>query len=63
MTIRQQAVAKAEIMRATDWQEVQYALADHDEFGPWLNGDLSLCQSVIREAEKSLGNRVPKTYA
>jgi hypothetical protein len=64
-TIRQRAVsfAKDEIMRATESQEVEVALANHDEFGPWLGDDLGLCQSVIREAEKSLGDRVPHNYA
>ena len=55
------------IMRSTDWQEVQHALADHDSFGPWLSdtygdADVSECQSIINEAEERLGDRMPANY-
>ena len=64
-TIKSRAIdfAKAEIMRASDWQEVQDALANHDEFGPWLGDEQSDYQRLIREAEASLGNKIPDTYA
>lgn len=54
------------IMRSTDWQEVQDALSNHDKFGPWLRtqgdeaGDY---QSIIRDAEDRLGDKVPADYA
>ena len=53
------------IMRSTDWQEAQHALADHDEFGPWLDSDgdgASKAQSVIRRAEGRLGDKLPANY-
>lgn len=44
---------------ASDWQEAQHALADHDRFGPWLtecypDAEDSACQSIIRDAEGRL---------
>ena len=68
-SIRDRAVSFAEsvIMRATDWQEVQHALGDHDEFGPWLDreyGDdaISAAQSIINDAENRLGDKMPAAY-
>jgi hypothetical protein len=45
---------------AGDWQEAQHALADHDEFGPWIvaqcDGDemeqVAMCQRLIGKAEE-----------
>jgi len=45
---------------AGDWQEAQHALADHDEFGPWIvaecGGDemaeVAMCQALIGHAEE-----------
>ena len=48
---------------AGDWQEVQEALADHDEFGLWLAGDVALSVAVIRSAENALGSALPASYA
>lgn len=44
---------------ASDWQEAQHALADHDRFGPWLresypDAEDQECQSIIRDAERRL---------
>ncbi len=44
---------------AGDWQEAQHALADHDEFGPWIvaacGGDemaqIVMCQTLISRSE------------
>lgn len=52
------------LRHATDWQEGQTALGDHDEFRPWLeaeDGDdgIMAAQSIIREAEERLGNDLP----
>jgi len=50
------------LRRATDWQEGQDALSNHDRFGSWLDegGDpIAACQSIIREAEERLGDDVP----
>jgi hypothetical protein len=47
---------------ATDWQDGQHALADHERFGPWLeaSGDpLAEAQAIIREAETRLGDALP----
>lgn len=46
------------LLPVSDWQELETALADHDEFGPWLevNGGIAAAQSVIREAEKAAIN-------
>lgn len=64
-TVRQKAIAFAAkvILRSTDHQEVETALADHDEFGPWLDGDLDVCQSIVRAAERRLGDRLPTKYS
>jgi hypothetical protein len=48
------------LQSATDWQEAQHALADHANFGPWLresypDAEVNACYSIIREAEKRLG--------
>jgi len=45
---------------AEDWQEAQHALADHDEFGPWIvarcGGDgmaqVTMCQALIGRTEE-----------
>ena len=53
------------LCRASDWQEGQHALADHGRFGPWLEatGDaLAEAQSIIREAEERLGDKLPVNY-
>jgi len=51
----------AEVLRtAEDWQEAQHALANHDEFGPWIvsecGGDemaqVMMCQTLIGRAEE-----------
>lgn len=62
--MQQQAERFAEtaILGASDWEEVQQALADHDTFGPWLDqtGDpMRHSQAIIRKAERRLGNKVP----
>lgn len=68
MTNRELAVryAMGEIRRSTDWQEVQEAMANHDEIRPWLDetGDpVGLAQSIIREAEGRLGDDLPRGYS
>jgi hypothetical protein len=65
MTLRQRAVAfaKAEIRNAQDWQDVQTALAEHPDFGPWLGDDIAAYQAIIREAENNLGDDIPADYA
>jgi hypothetical protein len=56
------------ILRSTDWQEVQHALANHRSIGPWLRArmtdddDLSEIQAIIREAEERLGDDLPLSY-
>ncbi len=62
------AFAKSLIMKTKDWQEVQHALADHDEFRTWLEetyGDdvLGGVQSIIRKAEEQLGDKLPVGYS
>lgn len=52
------------LRRAKDWQEGEDALANHDEFGPWLAAGsddpfISEAQSIIREAEERLGDDLP----
>ena len=68
-TTREQAIrfTMGVLRNATDWQEGQHALADSDRFGPWVEeqarGDaleaVSVCQSIIREAEERLGDALP----
>jgi hypothetical protein len=48
---------------ATDWQDVQDALSNHIEFGPWLSDEVSASQSVIRKAEKRFNGKLPSTYS
>lgn len=56
--------AMREIVRSTDWQEVENALANDTVFGPWLSGDATLpAQSIIREAEDRLGDQIPDGYS
>jgi hypothetical protein len=64
-SIRQRAIAfaKSEIMRSTDWQDVQDALSNHDEFAAWLGDDAAEYQSIIREAEEALGAKIPYGYS
>lgn len=50
------------LRRARDWQEGQHALANHAEFGPWLDRDgeaITEAQSIIRQAEERLGADLP----
>lgn len=53
------------VLRVTDWQDAQDALANHDEFGPWIEGigdgidACAVAQDIIRKAEDRLGDRVP----
>ena len=63
--IRARAIefAKAVILRSTDWQEVQFALHNHPEFGPWLTGQDNDGTGVIRAAEERLGDRLPSGYS
>lgn len=54
--------AMRQILRASDWQDVQHALADHPRFGPWLDegGNANVdAQAIICQAERRLGNQVP----
>jgi hypothetical protein len=64
-TIKARAVAfaKAEILHSTDWQQVQDALSNHPEFGPWLGDEIGDYQNLIREAETSLGSKIPDRYS
>lgn len=57
------AFAAAAIRDATDWQDVQTALLEHDEFSAALDGDPGLIQSVIRQAEASFQGNLPSDYA
>jgi hypothetical protein len=69
MSIRSRAVAyaKERIMHSSDWQEVQNDLANHDEFGNWFESlgesGPSEAQNIIREAERTLGAKIPSGYA
>jgi hypothetical protein len=55
----------------TDWQEVQEALANNEKIHAWLENETSademamiaLSQSVIREAEERLGDKMPAGYS
>jgi|tagenome__1003787_1003787.scaffolds.fasta_scaffold19311722_2 hypothetical protein len=51
------------LRNATDWQEGEHALFDHDRFGDWLRAfgddDIAEAQSIIRDAEGRLGDDVP----
>lgn len=62
--IREQAIrfTMSVLHRATDWQEGQDALANHDRFGPWLakSADpIGDSQDIIRAAEDRLGASLP----
>lgn len=57
------AFTKAAILRSTDWQEVENALSNHDEYSAWLGDDSSAYQSLIREAEEALGDKIPNGYS
>ena len=69
MNIRDNAVryVSGVLRNASDWQEGERALANHPTYGPWLkteagNDDMAihaLAQSIIRDAEQMLGNRLP----
>ncbi len=57
----------AQVLRdAADWQEGQHALADHAEFGPWIErecgGDemaqVAMCQRIIRAAEEKCSDQL-----
>ncbi len=47
------------LIEAKDWQDGQHALAEHPEFGAWLDAEsggdelarLVMAQSIVREAE------------
>jgi hypothetical protein len=64
MSTRSDAIrfAMDRIMQATESQEVEHALADDGRFGDLLPS-VAAAQSIIRAAEKRLGNRVPADYA
>jgi hypothetical protein len=55
------------LRNASDWQEGQDALANHQAFGPYLRdlyGDddgaiITEMQNIIREAEERLGEALP----
>lgn len=55
--------AKGVIRRSSDWQEVQSALFDHAEFGPWLTAQDSDGMAVIRAAESSFRGNLPSGYS
>jgi hypothetical protein len=63
--IREEAVRYTmRILRtATDWQDGQTALYNHDYYGSWLREEdpdsPEPAQSIIREAEERLGNQLP----
>lgn len=64
MSIRERAInfTMGILRQAADWQEGQHALADHNEFGPWLEETSQPIQAalvIIREAESRLGNALP----
>lgn len=63
--IRNRAVrfATGRIKQSTDWQEVQNDLYNHSEFGPWIGNDEGLSISIIREAERNLGDKIPAGYS
>lgn len=63
MKSRAVAFAKTEIMRSTDWQQVQDALCNHPVFGPWLGEEIGDYQNLIREAEAALGGKIPNGYS
>lgn len=48
---------------ATDWQEVQDALSNRAEIAEWLDGDLAVCQRIIRKAEAKFNGKLPATYS
>lgn len=51
------------LRNASDWQEGQHALFEHDRFGDWLRSlgddDVVEANSIVREAEDRLGDQVP----
>lgn len=67
MTSRAVDYVAGVLRQATDWQEGQHALADHAEFGPWIErecgGDelaqLAMCQGIIGKAEEKIGDKLP----
>lgn len=73
MMTRENAIqfAIGRILRATDWQDVQFAMAQNDEVYAWVEAEagedqmdqMVLCQGVIGEAEERLGNRLPVNYS
>lgn len=65
-SIESRAVAYAEsvIARgATDWQEVQEALANNGELAEWLGDDTAACQRIIRKAEAKFNGKLPAGYS
>lgn len=65
LTTRESAVryTMTVLRSAADWQDGQDALSNHSEFGPWIRDsgadELDFIQSIIREAEKRLGDDLP----
>jgi hypothetical protein len=67
--IREQAIRStmSVLRRAKDWQEGQAFLGDHAVYGPWIEQQaggfdveiISICQSIVREAEDRLGAELP----
>jgi hypothetical protein len=49
------------LRNASDWQMAQHALADEPRFEHlfYEDDELNLAQSIIRDAEERLGNRLP----
>ena len=64
MSTRNDAVhyAMERILQSTESQEVEHALADDGRFSD-LIPDAAAAQSIIRDAEKRLGSRIPADYA
>ena len=66
MDMRERAVRNVmEVLRhASDWQEGQNWLSENDYFHAWIeeeapDNELSLCQSIVHEAEERLGAELP----
>lgn len=65
-SIESQAIGYAQYLiarGASDWQEVQAALAEKAEFSEWLGDDVAGYQSVIRKAEARFNGQLPETYS
>jgi hypothetical protein len=62
--------AATAVMRSSDWQEVQHELANSSPHAEYISeiavDDEDWCDisvSIIREAEESLGRRIPSGYS